>query len=88
MNRPQTYEDWKRRRSAVRAGEDFADRVMDRISQCQQQPEGGAASAGGLARLVSRRYVAAALLLVSFAIAIIRIASVVAFILVRPVEGF
>ncbi len=84
MNRQETYEAWRQRRSHVEIDGHFADRVMEEI----RRPPPARLPRDAMAGSSWFRLAAAALLLVSVGIGLLRLGSVIALILFTCSEGF
>ena len=84
MNDENAYEAWKRSRSGAEVEEGFANRVMKEIRRLQGPRETTPVGMRVLVRLLSNRYVAAAMLILALALAMARTGLLVAFILAMP----
>ncbi len=87
MNSSRLYDRWKDKRSAVEVDDRFADRVIDEIRQCQPRRPSDVVSAGETGRGASHRFLVAALVVAGIVVGVLRVGSVIAFILFTSTEG-
>jgi hypothetical protein len=87
MNDPH-YEAWRKARSDVSPPADFTDRVMSHVRRTRVAVKPRRAGADPATRLFSRRYLAAALVVLAVCLGVLRLVSVVAMILATPSGGF
>ena len=88
MNDSRLYDRWRGRRSDVEVHSGFADRLMDEIHRAECRRSTGGLAGGGGRSPISHRFLAAALVIVGVVVGILRVGSVIAFVLFTSSEGF
>ncbi|MFA5863260.1 MAG: hypothetical protein WC975_01080 [Phycisphaerae bacterium] len=87
MTDNEIYNQWKNQKIDIPVGGKFTDNVMSGIHRQEQQRRTGFYNRELLYRLLSRRFVKAALITVGFVGGLLRIASVIGFILGSCMEA-
>ena len=82
------YEAWRRARREPEIGGNFADRVMARVRRYEAARQAAPAGRDVAGWMFSRRWVAAALLVLGFGAGLIRFGWALAVILCTPAGGF
>jgi hypothetical protein len=88
MNGPDPYEAWKKTRSEVAVDPGFADRVMRAVRACERPRIDAEVTSRGRFRTAFHYVAAAALVAGGLIVAVLRIESVAALILLFSSEGF